>query len=77
MLVALILLSVGFFAVFKPKKLIDLMTSLVKNNSLNERLQVNKMIEKRWFYPNLRLCGVLLILMSIVLLIINIKTIFG
>ena len=61
----------GFFSIFRTKKLVDFYLSIImKKGSSNAYSEMFKRLtEKRWFYFNIKLCGILCILMGIVFLI--------
>jgi hypothetical protein len=66
-LISCMLLFFGVFAVFKTKDLINFyMRLMMKNNSLNIRFSyLKEMIEKKWFLINMKLCGVLIIIVAL------------
>ena len=66
-LISCLLMVFGVFALFKTKNLINFyMKLMTKNNSSNIRLEyLKEMSEKKWFLFNIKLCGVLIILATL------------
>ena len=73
-LLCLVLMFWGIFALFKSEKLVSfylaIMTKLNPTNFLLKRTKKN--IEKEKFYFNLKLCGMVAILLSLIFLISDI-----
>jgi len=70
-IIALLLLAVGFFTLFKPKKLVNFYLSAMTNKNSSNLLLSHfiKITEKKWFYFNLKLCGVIIMIFALIILI--------
>jgi hypothetical protein len=75
---ALALLLTGVFAVFQPKKWINFyLLCLGKKTSTNFYLKFLEKTKQKWFYFNLKLCGIVAILMALFILIVTINAIIN
>jgi hypothetical protein len=72
LIISLLLLLYGFFALFNPRKL----GSYISLFSKGKFEYINKMIEKDSFYLNLRIGGIFVIVFALLLSLSTLKTIF-
>ena len=78
-IISLILLLIGFYAIFMPKKLIFFLIKLTTRHSLLSILFPNlqNMIKIKWFYFNMRLCGLFATLMALLFCFVAINAIIN
>jgi hypothetical protein len=77
-LFALILLSFGFFSIFRSEKLMNSYINAIKekNNYSNIHSKLlEKKIKNKWFYFNLRLVGIVIMVVALVMLFYTINVI--
>jgi hypothetical protein len=59
------LLTYGYFAVFRSRQLSNFNIKLIKGNNPKPGLiHLEKMAQKKWFYTNMKICGMGAILMA-------------
>jgi hypothetical protein len=73
---AFLLILIGYFSVFKTEKLISFVTKLREKTSLFCD-NYKKMPQQKWFYLNMKFCGVIFIVVGIILLVYTINEIMG
>ena len=61
-LTALFLLAVGYFSLFRSKELTAFYLRATKN-------QINYIVNRSWFYINMKICGAVFMLVGLTLLI--------
>jgi hypothetical protein len=77
LIISLALMLWGFFAVFQTKKLINFhMSTLTRNKSSNFEF-LKRMSEKKWYYFNIKICGVIAVLMAFLLIFVIIHAIIN
>ena len=72
-LFALAIVAYGIYAVFFTEKLINSSIKAMKINILSDT-RLNKMMKKRWFRLNIKICGVFLILAGLLIISLMIRT---
>ena len=73
MLFAVAIVAYGIYAVFFTEKLINNSMNAMKINILSDT-RFNKMMKKRWFRPNIKICGLFLILAGLLVITLIIRT---
>jgi hypothetical protein len=76
---SLVMLLLGFLATFHTGKFVNYYESSVSRGNPSERYSNNyyKIKKKKWFYLNLKICGIVLILMGLGFLLVVINAIMN